>query len=494
MRYTEIDPSYMRAYNEKFSADTGKPNWARIRTESKIDPSIFSKYYLGITPFVYQDQVLNDKSKRITVCSSRQIGKTYVVEIKALHFAMFHPNKTVLVFSKNIKQSQKFLRNMKQMMFDGMQFVNREFESKKTPFSNDEDPAYIFPCAVDKTKPDNMTEFSLDNGAVIMSLPATDSSRGYTADLVIVDEAGFVPDEIFDQVIEPTVRFTGGTIIMLSTPKGQRGFFFRYFDPEDKRDDHEYVRYWWNWELCPNKEIREMTMRKRKDLDPLTFAQEYEAQFAIDADAFLAKKKVDNATDEDMEMLYEGDSKFEYSCGIDYGVTKSRTVVTLTHLDPESDIIWLDFQKEFQSGYDNSQLPSFLYDLELRFNITQYVVDECPQGESTTQKLENDGKNVRRFYFGKSGSSRGFTEKQVYFFRFKTALYKKIEDVDHKRIRMFKLEPLIHQMCSMQLKQTRTGYSIEKPSGGNDDRFDSFVMACVPFLDDERKEFRSYVV
>lgn len=491
MEYTVLTQEQLDAYEKRMEEPLGfKPNWAKIKTQSKTDPSIFAKWYLGITPFPYQDQVLLDDSPRINVCSSRQIGKTYVVAIKALHFAMFNKDKQVLVFSKNANQAKKFLRQMKYMMYEGQQHSSKIAANSFDHYASaNDEPAYTFPEDIDKKKPDNTEEFTLTNGSVIRSLPSTDSARGYTADLVIVDEAAFVPDEIFDLVIEPTVRFTEGKIVLLSTPNGQKGFFHHYFDPEDKHERDEddpltYKRYWWDWRICPNESIKKMTLSKKKDLDPIRFAQEYEAKFTVDADGFFQSKKVKAAVDDSLSQMYES-KHLDMVCGIDYGVTKSCTVITLCYYDKERDDVILAYQHKFAPGYDNSNLRRDLINLEARFKIANYVVDDCPQGGDITTWLQKEGKVVTPIYFGK--------EKVGMFWRFKAALNKRLDD-DGPRVRYPFINELLDEMLSLQQKDSKrtTGALIEKPQGGSDDRIDSFVLATYPFLVEERRHFRSF--
>ena len=163
------------------------------------------------------------------------------------------------IISFNISNHlKKFLRQMKELVLQGTDHINELISKQKMSTGADTwnqlNSVNIMPSdiAEGRGKPNNATEFSLTNGSTLYSLPPTDSSRGYTADLVIVDEAAFVPDEIFDMIIEPTVRHTGGKIVLLSTPNGQKGFFYRFFDPDDENEDiRQYSRYWWNWELCP---------------------------------------------------------------------------------------------------------------------------------------------------------------------------------------------------------------------------------------------------
>lgn len=489
MEYTSFTEEEVLAYENKVSDKPGfKPNHAKIKTLARTDPTIFAKYYLGITPFLYQDVVLNDLAKRIQICSSRQIGKTYVVVIWALHYAMYHPNEEVLIFSKSSKQAKKFMRQMKKLIWDGQIKANRRDSKPKGPFSLDEEPAWILPEDIDEKKTNNVEEFSLTNGTVVRSLPPTDSSRGYTGNLVIVDEAAFVPDEVFNEIIEPTVRFTGGTIILLSTPKGQSGFFYEFFDPEETKEKHEYKRYWWNWEICPNEFIKETTLRKQETLDPLTFAQEYEAKFTSEADAFFSAKKIKEATLYNKAYVLSCLDR-PCKCGVDFGVSRARTVVSIATIGDSGDIE-LIYQREFPAGYNNSNLLPFFEQLETQFQIDEYIMDDCPAGNDVITAMENRGKNVYRLSFRR--------EKEVAFFRFRSGVYRRDDDRDPNaipRIRFPDDKNLITQMYGMQIKSHRLGgFSIEKVSGGYDDRVDSFVMACYPYTREKPKEFRSFIV
>ena len=67
----------------------------------------------------------------------------------------------------------------------------------------------------------------LDNNSRIISLPGSEkSARGYTADLVVVDEASRCPDELFAAVRPMLATKADGRFIALSTPAGKRGFFY----------------------------------------------------------------------------------------------------------------------------------------------------------------------------------------------------------------------------------------------------------------------------
>lgn len=486
MDYTIISKEYEELYEKKLQDPLGSPNYAKIKSQSKSDPTIFARWYLGIKPFHYQDQVLNDDSKRIAICSSRQIGKTYVVAIKALHYAMFNPESEVLIFSKSIGQAKKFMRFMKKLIYQGQEFVAKQLDKQSYA---EKDPAYVFPVDIDTKAPNNNEEFSLTNGTVIRSLPPTDSSRGYTGNLVIVDEAAFVKDDIYNEVIAPTTRFTNGTVILLSTPKGQAGFFYHIFDPEDKHATTDWKRYWWNWEICPEPSVRKVTESERERLvragEELKYRQEYEAQFTADADSFFQPRKVREAIDERLDCPYQ-DLEHDYYCGIDYGVHKSRTVISLVTHNKDTDNINLIYQMEFPADYDNGQLIPFLIGLETRFRIVEYIVDDCPQGDVINKKLIQIGKKVYLFNFTR--------EKESTYFRFKVFLNRR-HDEEGPRIRIPNIKELIQQMNAMQQTPNRRGYtSIAKPIGGRDDRVDSLILACYSLIKEDVQEFKAILI
>lgn len=65
------------------------------------------------------------------------------------------------------------------------------------------------------------TMIQLKNGSRIIALPCGPDGatlRGFTADLVVMDEAAFMPEDVIASVIFPMLATTNGTAIMLSTP------------------------------------------------------------------------------------------------------------------------------------------------------------------------------------------------------------------------------------------------------------------------------------
>jgi hypothetical protein len=83
-----------------------------------------------------------------------------------------------------------------------------------------------------------MMWFSPETGGSIIfrSLDNPDNARGYTADGVIIDEAGDVKQDAWYQVLRPMLIDTGGWLWGIGTPKG-RNWFWREFIAAQGRED-----------------------------------------------------------------------------------------------------------------------------------------------------------------------------------------------------------------------------------------------------------------
>lgn len=62
-----------------------------------------------------------------------------------------------------------------------------------------------------------------------LSADRPDSIRPYDFDGMVIDEAAFLEDEAFEQVLLPTLMRHDGRLLMISSPKGKHGFFSKFF-------------------------------------------------------------------------------------------------------------------------------------------------------------------------------------------------------------------------------------------------------------------------
>ena len=152
-----------------------------------VDPTP-SKWAATALPFrldKLQTEILNSQAKRLLLCCSRQWGKSTVIAAKALHLGLAKPGASIIMTSASLHQAVELL-----------------------------DKIEHFAAAGSHRKAAILT---LANGSVFRALPqAPKTVRGRTADLLIIDEAAFVSDELFEAVT-PSIATTGGALWLLST-------------------------------------------------------------------------------------------------------------------------------------------------------------------------------------------------------------------------------------------------------------------------------------
>lgn len=131
---------------------------------------------------------------------------------RASHEVLYRPYSDVLIIAPDRNRSAEMLRKCKRLVrFAGMEAIN-----------------------------DAITYMELANGSRILALPGSERAvRGYTApSLLIVDEAGWCHDDLYD-AISPLLAASDGQLIALSTPNGRRGWF--YHERKSGGDDFKRI-------------------------------------------------------------------------------------------------------------------------------------------------------------------------------------------------------------------------------------------------------------
>ena len=198
----------------------------------------------------WQEDILKTEGN-IVLCSGRQVGKSTVIAIKAGEYAIKNKNKTIMIISAVERQAL--------LLFEKIHGYIYENYKKYIPKG--------------KNKPTKHT-LRLTNGSIIHCLPTGLSGygiRGYTIDQLYADEAAFIPDEVWTAVT-PILATTGGDIILLSTPHGREGYFYRCFSDESFTKFHE------SSEDC-DRVPKDFLDKEKERMTTLQYAQEYKGQF-----------------------------------------------------------------------------------------------------------------------------------------------------------------------------------------------------------------------
>src|SRR5208337_879698 len=79
--------------------------YAELYARTLKDPVSFARTFLDFQPYPYQEEFLRDHSPLIAACCGRQVGKTTLAAIKALHFALAKEHVRILIVSAGLRQS-----------------------------------------------------------------------------------------------------------------------------------------------------------------------------------------------------------------------------------------------------------------------------------------------------------------------------------------------------------------------------------------------------
>jgi hypothetical protein len=214
-----------------------------------FDPSLILAAQ-GMSPDPWQRDFLLGAHKRVLLNCCRQSGKSTAVAALALDAALFSPRALVLLLSPTQRQSHELFRKV----LDAYNAVGRPI-----------------PTVQDAQ---TMSKLELANGSRIIGLPGREGTiRGYSkASLLILDEAARIPDELY-RTVRPMLAVSGGRLVALSTPFGQRGWFW-----EEWERGREWKKVRVTWRDCP-RITQEFIAQERLSLGDQWVGQEFECQF-----------------------------------------------------------------------------------------------------------------------------------------------------------------------------------------------------------------------
>ena len=202
---------------------------------------------LGLEPDPWQRDVILSKRSQLLLNCSRQAGKTTVSAILGMVQAMWYPMSRVIIVSRSHRQAREVLRLIK--------FFLRLKGAKGARASQD--------------------EIEFKNESRIVCVPCReDTIRGYAqVDLLIIDEAARVPDDLY-RAVRPMLAVSKGRLLCLSTPYGKRGFFWEAW----ARGGDDWQRFEAPASLC-SRIPAEFLEQEKRAMGESWFRQEYCCSF-----------------------------------------------------------------------------------------------------------------------------------------------------------------------------------------------------------------------
>ena len=229
----------------------------------------------GFEPDPHQLEFMDCYAQNALMLWSRQTGKTRSLATEVEHTACYDPGDIVIIAGE--RQGQAF------EVFDRAQAMHEDLlQLGELPSTR---------------KADN--ELFYSNGSRVLALPSTvESIRGYTAKLVIIDEAAFTDDLILGKVA-PMLVTTGGRLICASTTNGARGWFYEAW----QSTDGGWVKF-----KALASDVKRITAaelaRQELLLGPFKFRQEFGLEFIDGAQQYFPTEMIEAALCDDIEPLF----------------------------------------------------------------------------------------------------------------------------------------------------------------------------------------------
>jgi len=198
----------------------------------------------------WQQDVLEAEGN-LCICSGRQSGKSTVIGIKAGERACTVQNSQIMMIAAVERQAY--------LLFE-----------KCLSYIMDNYPKMVMGGRNRPTK----SIIRLKNGSVIRCLPTGLTGhgiRGYTIDVLFADEAHFIPEDVW-VAVTPMLATTKGNIVLLSTPHGREGYFYRCFS------DDSFQKFHVSSEECTRID-KAFLANEKKRMTKLKYAQEYLGKF-----------------------------------------------------------------------------------------------------------------------------------------------------------------------------------------------------------------------
>ena len=238
-------------------------------------------------------EILNDPSRYKIVSSGRRWGKSYFSLMWLLKKPLEANERRWIVFP-TYRQAKMVSWSILKGIFAGKQATINETELSIT----------------------------LDNGAKIELKGADrgeDSLRGVSTTMVVMDEYAFMKENVWGEVIQPTLAESRGEALFVGTPSGLNHFYDLFVKGQSENSDYKS----WQFTTLDGGFISEEEVENaKKNLDKRTFQQEYEASFLTAANrcAYNFSRDIHCRVMEKSPRMF---------WGIDFGVASYMTAILM---------------------------------------------------------------------------------------------------------------------------------------------------------------------
>ena len=242
---------------------------------------------------------LTGPAKYVTIVAPRQTGKTFLAIQALLYWAINDHSAVIFFCSPTYAQAKKVMEEL----------YNAIAESGIVKSYN---------------RSDFQIKFKTGSIIYFKSTERADNLRGNSGTHLVVDEASYHAEGIWDSVLKPIMLVKGRKVLFISTPRGSNNWFKRMYDRGMDSEQEDYASCRMHYSENPHLDLKELE-EARKTLPEHIFKAEYEGSFTDSGQGVFDMEKVVT-----FETYPRANGKIY--CGIDLGRVDS-TVATFMNAD-----------------------------------------------------------------------------------------------------------------------------------------------------------------
>lgn len=304
-----------------------------------------------------QQIIAEDKTKFKVLACGRRFGKSWLAKQMALDRAINKGQNVWLVyptFNTSLPHWREFTR----------QFTNAPFVTHM----NQQNRIIEFDYQGKKGR------------LVVKSADKYHNLRGDGLDFAVLDEVAFMPENVWYEVVFPSLADKNGDAIFISTPYGRGNWFYKLYmkgageNPEPN---------WKSWRMPTSKNPfvpKTFLQDAKKDMPNLTYRQEFMAEFADNAGGVF--NNLDKVCTGEIQEPVDDEI---YVFGVDWGRKNDYTVVSI-------------FNRYTGKQMDLVRFTDISYDAQLhrlemlykKWQPSRIIVEENNMGQVLVESLKKD--------------------------------------------------------------------------------------------------------
>lgn len=359
---------------------------------------------------------------RIASCG-RRFGKTYMAANEIVKHAWENPNHACWWVAPTYQQAR--------IAFD---LIKRHWPK----------------LAVNINRSELFIEFPNGGRIDFKSADRPDNLRGFGLHFLVIDEAAFVAEETWNDVLRPALADKKGRLVAIGTPKGKNWFYHLWVRGQDSQyPDYESWKFPTHMNpYIPKEELEEL----KRTLPERVYKQEILAEFLEESGGVF--RNVQRCV-----KRYELPAEPAGSVFLGVDLAKYEDFTVLVAVDTTGKVIYFDRFNQLDWGVQKSRIV----DVTQKYNA-RVIVDSTGVGDPIFEDLRRSGLDVEGYKFTNTTKENLINNLSI--------------KIERQEVTFPNIPELINELSIYQYEITKNGHvRMNAPPGYHDDCVIALALA-----------------